>query len=138
METAEGVAEAVEVAEANDSEVVREATPAESTSAEVPAWQKRLLAVGDLPEGVRKQLAQLTEGSEKNASGEVEPQISLGRVLDLLEGALPFSMRLGEGEVTVAEHPSGESFFGGSKELSDADAERLAREQLERCGLLRK
>ena len=73
-----------------------------------------------------------------NASAEVEPQISLGRVLDLLEGALPFSMRLGEGEVTVAEHPSGESFFGGSKELSDADAERLAREQLERCGLLRK
>jgi len=138
MEAAEGAAETVEVAETDTSEVNREMAPAVPPAAEVPAWQKRLLAVGDLPEGVRKQLAQLTEGSEKNTSAEVEPQISLGRVLDLLEGALPLSMRLGEGEVTVAEHPSGESFFGGSKELTDADAERLAREQLERCGLLRK
>lgn len=138
MEAAEGVTETGEAAEAKASEVNREVAPAQKPLAEVPAWQKRLLAVGDLPEGVRKQLSELTQNSTGETSDEAEPKISLGRVLDLLEGALPLSMRLAEGEVTVAVHPSGESFFGGEKELSDADAERLAREQLERCGLLRK
>lgn len=119
-------------------EVTSTATQSVAEAAEVPAWQQRLSRASDLPEGMRKQLSELTQAAVNALPSDVEPQLSLGRVLDLLEGVVPFSMRLSDGEVTVAEHPSGESFFGGSKELTDADAERLAREQLERCGLLRK
>jgi hypothetical protein len=37
-----------------------------------------------------------------------------------------------------AEHPSGEVFFSGEAgNLSDAEAEEMARQQLARCGLLR-
>ncbi len=126
-------------AEETAPEVISTATQsAAEVAAELPAWQQRLSQASDLPEGVRKQLSELTKGAVTSSPSDVEPQLSLGRVLELLEGVVPLSMRLSEGEVTVAEHPSGESFFGGSKELTDADAERLAREQLERCGLLRK
>lgn len=111
---------------------------AAEVAAVVPAWQQRLSQASDLPEGVRKQLSELTQAAVTASPSEVEPQLSLGRVLDLLEGVVPLSMRLSEGDITVAEHPSGEGFFGSAKELTDADAERLAREQLERCGLLRK
>lgn len=109
------------------------ATPPESSP-----WQRRLRDSSDLPQAVRQQIESLLPAASATEATIDEPTLSLGRVLDLLEGVIPLSMRLAAGEATIAEHPSGEAFFTSEKELTDADAERLAREQLQRCGLLRK
>jgi hypothetical protein len=55
-----------------------------------------------------------------------------------VEEALPEFLRPDRGEKLRAEHPAGEAYFlGDPTELSDAEAEEIARGQLARSGLLR-
>jgi len=55
-----------------------------------------------------------------------------------IEEALPDSLKQSRERATRQEHPAGEVFFRGSaEEVSDAEAEEVARKQLERSGLLR-
>jgi hypothetical protein len=51
---------------------------------------------------------------------------------------VPDFLRGNRGEAARPEHPAGEVFFSGAaEELSDAEAEELAQQQLLRSGLLR-
>jgi hypothetical protein len=55
-----------------------------------------------------------------------------------IEEVLPDSLKQGREGATRQEHPAGEMFFRGSaEEVTDAEAEDMARKQLERSGLLR-
>jgi len=55
-----------------------------------------------------------------------------------IEEVLPDSVKQGREGATRQEHPAGEVFFRGSaEEVTDAEAEEIARRQLERSGLLR-
>jgi hypothetical protein len=69
------------------------------------------------------------------ASGEQPPP--LDHVLAAVEESLPEFLRGGGQQPQRSEHPAGEAFFRGSDELSDAEADSIAREQLQRSGLLR-
>jgi hypothetical protein len=81
-----------------------------------PALQERLIAV-------------------VQAGGEPSPPLE--QVLAAVEELLP-EFLLGSGrQPQRPEHPAGEAFFRGGDEMSEAQAEQLAREQLQRSGLLR-
>ena len=71
------------------------------------------------------------------ASAEPAPQNNETPRVDV-EAALPPAMRETHEQATRQEHPAGEVFFRGSAaEVTDAEAEGIARRQLERSGLLR-
>jgi hypothetical protein len=65
--------------------------------------------------------------------------ISIDEAIRAVAESLPSSVRLNGGEVARPEHPSGESFFSGrtAEEMTDQQAEEVARGQLARSGLLR-
>jgi len=76
------------------------------------------------------------------AHAEAAPDGSIHVPIDVavraMEEALPDFLRSSRGELSRREHPAGEAFFRGDPaELSDADAEEIARGQLARSGLLR-
>jgi hypothetical protein len=83
-----------------------------------------------LPAGLRARLAELVEAPEAAESIDA----ALGAVAD----ALPAALRIDERSVRRPGHPGGAAFFSRETgELSDDEAERIAREQLARAGLLR-
>jgi len=58
--------------------------------------------------------------------------------LKAVEESLPEFLREKRGEAARSEHPAGEVFFrGNAEEITDEQAEEIARRQLERSGLLR-
>jgi hypothetical protein len=65
-------------------------------------------------------------------------RVEIEGVLRAIEEALPEFLRQSRARATRQEHPAGEAFFRGeAEEVSDAEAEEVARKQLERSGLLR-
>jgi hypothetical protein len=71
--------------------------------------------------------------------GEGQALVSLDEAIRAVAESLPSVLGIGGGEVARPEHPSGESFFSGRSEheITDQQAEEIARGQLARSGLLR-
>jgi hypothetical protein len=92
----------------------------------------------DLPPGVRERLTTLVEhAATLDLAGD--PLLSTRQVLELLSQGLPPVLRR-ETSTAVERpaHPTGDAFFAAnSDELSDQQAEQIARQQLQRAGLLR-
>ncbi|WP_425616260.1 hypothetical protein NA78x_006203 [Anatilimnocola sp. NA78] len=96
-------------------------------------------AAHDLPPGVRQRLTSLVEQAA-NLNADGDPLLSTRQVLELLAQGLPPVLRR-EATTTVSQpvHPAGDAFFQvHSDELSDQQAEQIARTQLQRAGLLQK
>jgi hypothetical protein len=95
----------------------------------------RVATAHRLPRGVRERLATMLESVRFDPSGREEPALRVSDAVALLEEALPDSVLLAAGAMSTASHPRGEAFFSGDAgSLSDADARRLAAEQLARTG----
>ena len=95
-------------------------------------------AARDLPPGVRERLGALVQQAVTlDVTGE--PLLSTRQVLDLLaQGLPPVLRREAPAAITRPAHPVGDAFFVlNSEELSDQQADQIARTQLQRAGLLR-
>ena len=90
----------------------------------------------DLTPAMRQRLSELVQRQPP----EVGPtQVPLDDVLAILAEAIPSQLRLSAGELPIAPHPEGESFFTGySARDADKQAAAVASEQLALSGLLRK
>lgn len=89
-----------------------------------------------LPSSVRQALAELVARRGQLHQGNV--QLPVTDLVPVLVQALPVFLRRDAEQLGVAEHPAGDVFFEGlAGELSEAQAERLARAQLAASGLLR-
>lgn len=95
-------------------------------------------AASDLPPGVRERLTALVQQAP-TLDVEGEPLLATRQVLELLAQGLPPMLRRETATaVTRPTHPVGDAFFAlNSDELSDQQAEQIARTQLQRAGLLR-
>jgi hypothetical protein len=119
-----------------------DAAAAEPVAVLSPDHRSTLLAAvqnsGDLPPGVRERLTKLVEQSS-TLDAQGEPLLATRGVLDLLAQGLPAVLRRETpAPVSRPEHPAGDAFFAVSGEdLSDQQAEQIARTQLQRAGLLR-
>lgn len=145
--TAESVESAVldSPLESIAAEVTPEIVPAElAAESLVTAPDQRAAALTavhgarDLPPGVRQRLTLLVQqAAALDAAGE--PLLPTSQVLDLLSNGLPSVLRRETTtEVSRPEHPAGDAFFAlDGDELSDQQAEQIARTQLQRAGLLR-
>ena len=102
------------------------------------AAAQRVRQLGALPPGLRERLATLVE-SGGQIGGEGQALVSIDEAIRAVAESLPSALRIGGGEVNRPAHPSGESFFSGRSEheITDQQAEELARGQLARSGLLR-
>jgi hypothetical protein len=90
-----------------------------------------------LPPVLRDRLASVVE-SAVDGPTDGRPLVPLEDCLRAIEDSLPDFLRQSHATAARPPHPSGEAFFSGrGEELSDARAEVIAREQLERSGLLR-
>ena len=96
----------------------------------------RIRAHPDLTPAMRQRLSGLVQ---RQPPEQGPPQIGIDDVLALLAETVPSQLRLAAGELPVAQHPEGESFFSGDP-ASDADrqAAAVASEQLALSGLLRR
>lgn len=137
LATAETVAE-------NAADDAAEASAAEATPPAPPTPDQRsalLTAVQgarDLPPGVRDRLANLLQQAVTlDVAGE--PLLATRQVIDLLaQGLPPVLRRERPAAIERPAHPDGDAFFAlNSEELSDQQAEQIARQQLDRAGLLR-
>jgi hypothetical protein len=116
----------------------RNATEGVPYSAEREKAANRVRQTAALPPGMRERLALLVE-SGGQVGGEGETLVSLDDAIRAVAESLPNSLRIGGGDVSRPEHPSGDAFFSGrtESEITDQQAEELARGQLARSGLLR-
>ena len=90
-----------------------------------------------LPPVLKERLSALVESSGEAATdGKV--RVPVEEAIRAVEETLPDFLRSGATGARQPEHPGGDAFFSGEAgELSDAQAEELARGQLARSGLLR-
>lgn len=89
-----------------------------------------------LPAALREELAALVAHQGQPAAHGV--QLPVEALLPLLARTLPSFLRRDPDHLETAEHPGGDAFFDELEgELSEARAERLARQQLAASGLLR-
>ena len=111
--------------------------PTDSLQRAQPNMAANLIAASSLPPALRERLAQLIESrSVESANGS--PSLPLETTLRAIEQALPEFLRSDRGSFQAAAHPTGDVFFHGqADELSDSEAEEVARQQLSRSGLLR-
>jgi len=122
--------------EATADSVASEAA-ADASALQRTAALAAIQASRDLPPGVRQRLASLVEqAASLNSDGD--PLLPTRQVLDLLAQGLPQVLRRETtSAVSQPAHPSGDAFFQlHSDELSDHQAEQIARTQLQRVGLL--
>jgi hypothetical protein len=124
-------------------QVEQDAAPAEMLAPPPVAADQRatvLTAVQnarELPPGVRQRLQGLVEQAVTlDVSGE--PLLATRQVLDLLAQGLPPVLRHdAAGEIERPAHPEGDAFFAvAGEDLNDQQAEQIARQQLQRAGLL--
>jgi len=111
--------------------------PAEEgdAAAKLDEARRRIEAADDLPRGLRERLLEQIEEAEA-AGGD--PTLSVADVIDLLEETVPPSLRFSPEELSAAEHPLGDAFFtGDAAQMSDAEAQRIAAEQLAHTGFAR-
>ncbi|WP_254512810.1 hypothetical protein [Anatilimnocola floriformis] len=92
----------------------------------------------ELPPGVRERLQTLVQSAVTlDVAGE--PLLATRQVLDLLAQGLPPVLRHeAAAEIVRPHHPDGDAFFAlAGEDLSDQQAEQIARQQLQRAGMLR-
>ena len=102
------------------------------------AAAERVRQSATLPPGLRERLAALVEnGGQVGGAGQA--LVSIDEAIRAVAESLPSSLRISGGEVSRPEHPDGESFFSGRSEheITEQQAEEIARGQLARSGLLR-
>lgn len=95
-------------------------------------WTARLAGEAHLPPYLREQLA----AALAQTPGD-QGALPLESLLEVLRGSLPATLGVNGAAAKSLEHPAGEAFFRGADDWSDEAAERVAREQLARCGLLK-
>ena len=130
----------VEIEREEVVEAPREAIPhaeREDYGVDREAAAEKVRAARGLPPALRECLAKVTLAhAEAGADGMV--RVPIEAAMRAMEEAVPEFLRAGRGGTVRAEHPAGETFFlGEATELSDAEAEEIARGQLARSGLLR-
>jgi hypothetical protein len=91
-----------------------------------------------LSPGIRERMAAVVEATGELAR-DGRTLVSLDEAMRALDEALPGAIRLGAGDVQRPEHPAGGAFFRTTPagEMSDDEANDIARGQLARSGLLR-
>jgi hypothetical protein len=101
------------------------------------AAAQRVRQSASLPPGLRERLAALVENGGQLAEGQA--LVSIDAAIRAIAESLPSWLQLGGGDVHRPEHPGGDSFFSGrsAEEITDQQAEEIARGQLARSGLLR-
>lgn len=122
--TAEG--KAVEVAQPVGELPLQEEDAAERHKALTVAR----IRLSKAPAAVKERFAELAEAANNAATVEA--------CLKAVEEALPDFLRENQGETAREKHPAGEVFFrGNAEEITEEQAEEVARAQLARSGLLR-
>ena len=115
--------------------------PAPSQASEIDAQvaaerrqlRERVRQSSSLSRGMRDRLTALLAGESPAAASDSQPLIRAADVLALLEEAIPPQMRLDASSLVQPEHPAGDVFFTGDvNQMTDDQAERIAREQLSR------
>jgi len=135
-ETKEAEIEQKEAKEAKEEGAgVKTLTPALSQREREEAAAK--VRQSSLPPVLKERLAALV-GSSGEADSDGKQRVPIDEAIRAIEEALPDFLRMDKGRANQPEHPDGDVFFSGEAgELSDAQAEELARGQLARSGLLR-
>jgi hypothetical protein len=88
-----------------------------------------------LPKGLRDRFAERVETVQLSSDADPTPVIPVAEAVEMIEAALPEHVQLAPEQLATPAHPHGESFFtGGSRDLSDEDAKRIAAEQLAASG----
>jgi len=101
-------------------------------AAERQKLRERIGKSSSLSRGMRDRLAALLDG-ESAAGSDSQPLVRAESVLALLEEAIPPQLRLDAASLAQPGHPAGEAFFTGDpNQMTDDQAERIAREQLAR------
>jgi hypothetical protein len=146
--TADRMQAEIEPKEAKEEEEQQEnestLTPRPTTSSQVPRSQRereiaaeRIRQSSSLPPVLKERLAALV-GLNGEADAGGKHRVPIDEAIRAIEEALPDFLRMDKGLADQPEHPGGDVFFSGEAgELSDAQAEELARGQLARSGLLR-
>jgi hypothetical protein len=136
-EAATDVSPAENVAE--PSPISPEAIPAGASeinpqiAAEREQLRDRIGRSNSLPRGMRERLTALLDGEASAATADFQPLVRATDVLNLLEEAIPPQLRLEANSLAQPEHPAGEGFFTGDPhQMTDDQAERIAREQISR------
>lgn len=116
---------------------IANATPDDATLTPVLSHGERAEALArirqsnTLPPALRDRLTALVESSGQE-------QLPLDVCLQAIEESLPDFLKANRAEAAQPPHPAGEVFFrGSSSELTEAEAEALAHQQLSHSGLLR-
>ena len=126
-------ADSPEVAEA-DLSVEPAASPASEVDSQAAAerhkLRERIRQSSSLSRGMRDRLTALLEG-ESSAANDPQPLIRAADALALIEESIPPQLRLDASSLAQSEHPAGDAFFTGDvNQLTDDQADRIAREQL--------
>lgn len=102
-------------------------------AAERHKLRERIRQSSSLSRGMRDRLTALLEGESPTAAGDSQPLIRAADALALLEEAIPPQLRLDASSLAQPPHPTGEVFFTGDvNQMTDEQAERIAREQISR------
>jgi hypothetical protein len=94
-------------------------------------WAERIRGEQRLPGSLRQRLAAVVEEAASLNDGE-EPRLTVSQIASVFAEALPSLLGV-ERSLAAAAHPGGDAFFQQGA-LSDDDAARLARQQLQRTG----
>ena len=117
------------------------AEPAPSQASEIDAQvaaerhklRERIRESSSLSRGMRDRLTALLEGESPATAGDSQPLIRAADALALLEEAIPPQLRLDASSLAQPAHPIGDVFFTGDvSQMTDEQAERIAREQISR------
>ena len=102
-------------------------------AAERQKLRERIGKSSSLSRGLRDRLTALLEGEVPATTTDFQPLIRAADALALLEEALPPQLGLDASTLAQPEHPAGEAFFTGDvNQMTDDQAERIAREQISR------
>ena len=108
-------------------------------AAERQRLRERIGKSSSLSRGLRDRLTALLVGEVPAATTDSQPLIKAADVLALLEEAIPPQLRLDATSLAQPEHPAGEAFFtGDANQMTDDQADRIAREQLSRSAFGKK
>lgn len=96
---------------------------------------QRIRSSRKLPKGLRDRLCAVVETLQLSDEADAVPRVPVAEAVEMIEAAMPENVLLAESALESPAHPHGENFFtGGGQRLTDADAQRIAAEQLAATG----